>query len=51
MPTTVYCDLYLYADDSMLQITGKDVNRYKKNLEEQVRKLRKVSKMEISCNN
>ena len=27
MSTTVYWDLYLYADDSMLQITGKDVSK------------------------
>lgn len=27
MSTTVHCELYLYTDDSVLQITGKDVNK------------------------
>ena len=78
MSTAVNYDLYLYANVSMLQLTGKDVKQIEKNMEKQMReigkwlqsnrlsryiwdrqsllfgyihKLRKVSKMKISCNN
>ena len=78
MSTAVNCDLCLYADDSMLQISGQDVKQIEKDLEKQMReiskwlqanrlsihlgktdsilfgsecKLKKVSKMKISCNN
>jgi len=78
MSTAVNCDLSLYADDSMLLISGENVNHVEEALEQEmneiskwlqanklslhlgktesilfgsVHKLKKVSKMKISCNN
>ena len=78
MSSAVNCDLCLYADDSMLLVSGKNVNEIEKTLESEmneiskwlqenklslhlgktesilfgsVRKLKKVSKMKITCNN
>ena len=78
MSTAVNCDLCLYADDSMLLVSGKNVRQIAKALKTEmngisdllqanrlslhlgktesilfgsVRKLKKASKMKISCNN
>ena len=78
MSNAVNCDLCLYADDSMLLVSGKDVKKVEQTLEKEMNeiskwlqanklslhlgktesilfgsvcKLKKVSKMEISCNN
>ena len=78
MSSAVRCDLCLYADDSMLLVSGKNVEEIEKTLKNEmneiskwlqanklslhlgktesilfgsVRKLKKVSKMKITCNN
>ena len=41
MSTAVDCDLCLYANDSMLQISGKDVKQIEKDLEKQMSEISK----------
>ena len=41
MEKAIDCDLCLYADDSMLLVTGKDINIIESKLSEEMNKIKK----------